>query len=1775
MPNMKTLPLCLLSISCLALAASGETAAERYAAYLARGMKTPETSKFFQRHEDPESHVVSWIIKPGLTAHNQQSFYFTTKSMTDDGRFLMFHRVNDELDRKVTHAKRLAIIDFLTDTLIPLDEVRALPFADVETDQIWYIKDDGICRRDLLVDPKKEIRVCDIPAALRPTASERRCSYWATHLTLTADRKKAFLDPDVSVSRDFYEDSRSRQVLLDLTDGTYEIWGEQNYWVNHGQLHPTNPRLAMCAYEGCSKKWVTDSKGGRQRVPRPADEVYPRLLLCEPGRLTCVPSKIVNYATHEHWAADGKGFYWCASGVQYCDLATGRQTTICPLVTAHATMTADHRYVTGDLSWGGWWRGCGWGTHFWNRDAHRGVKIHTKRPVYAPQDKPSNIHPDPHPQFVCADRYVLCSMNVKDHQLTTSLTPVSELVRMTTTDATPIAPKRIPLEWNPNRDVSVPYEVTIDCKKLENAKAVAPAAGQTSVAHTAFAVEATVGGKAVPVPVEALQGGTLKEVNLRFKVPGGTTALTCIADAPGRFEVQDSESCDNLFAGALDAAHAPDWTCTQEGFVSRHRNGILLEGTKRDNLPHAISYTVPVPDAAAGKPVKLELDVRSLSEMTWPNPIVIRQLDAKGKELPEAVVDPRWTGHMRPPEKTCFFREPGRIHPDAKKLRIDFTLRWMTSPFDNHGLPLENPEALKPKLLITRLALRPAAILPFPGYDDANFCAGVSGKPGDCAIRLGGENVFWYQTRSQASWAEARPMREERMIFFPRAAGTVEAWFRPEWPEKPASSYHLFEAPHTGAHTETSTYLEGRGRIFEVRYDPLKKSATLAFIDWKGKRFTGSGACEIPSGKWTHVAATWQPDGEAALWINGKKAFSFPIKGFAPFDLEGTKWPNDAGPVEFYLGGSHASGRATCDVNPALPFVPGAADLLRVSTGVRYASDFTPATSFTCDANTRALFGFDREFDGVSGGGIRFVSGCYRALTDRRRHALTVGDKTFDYYPQNLSDRANPKKVLHDLKYTVLPTTADFKGSRAVKREARTMVNGDKLSLECPKGVVTDFIEYENIGSAPLAYPLLINKGEIDPRSFGDIADSLALGRASDWDRCNRLFDLVLRASDYSQNHLATFSRGSDVPRSVEYEALMMLNAYCGFECGPLNNLAANIFACSGGCPAAQTGGIGHSFEEVFFDRQNHIYDLSARKFFPAMDNETVAYLANVDAEPYVIGRMGGRIGGFVRNGTRGHYVQNPSYQEKVGMVLNPGERFRIWRQHDGEMNDLQLNSCWPGNRRLTKRKTCFFKSDVEKEARAKCRTGIKGGRPGPKGNTDDDLARLDRFFPESAGGYLVFDGRPMPDNPAFRKIDADSFAYHVKSGYPVVHGEYRAEDAAGKAFALELSTDYGKTWFPLPAEANGDVRTDYPVRARLEYLIRVKAPMATVARFRATTTIQANRRLLPGELKAGRNELTFKATGAGTARVTMQYRVPAKQLEIKGGLYTGTIPGSERQLVLVEPGQTLTLDVAGASPQARVAAHGGLSATLANGRLTLIADSAAKGGYRSSALTPVAAGKPYLTAVDITDGAATKQLTVLVAANARLVPAAAATLAGGAKLLPVDGGRANAAIMLSAKGQTARFAFPKLPAGRYVLMNLTRYQSALEPLGGHYGAGANRDIELKLPGMKNLIGAGAQESLPDAYWWTTIGTGKPGARGNFKWEYPCDPYSYYPYQLPGYFDLPADAWAEYSTPEAFPGGIELAGVLVVPDPSRDFMRDLRKVLCGFNCAPWTCRATD
>ena len=347
------------------------------------GWKTPETSRLFVRHVDPSSGVESWLLKPGIFSFHQQGCYFTQKSMTDDGRFIFFWARDPEFepDGKTKKKNRLnttALIDFKTDTIVDLHITTQIPFLDVKTDQLWYfrtVKDKGtterhVCRRDFLVDPLKEIVVCKVPDALLKDV--KKVHYLSTHPTLTTDRKKMFI-----------------AARLDNRDAI--AYKKKTGW-------------------------------------------YPRMWLAYPdGRRELQPSRIPNhnYATHEHWAEDGKGFYWCARGVHYQDLATGKQETVSPWPGAHATMSANNRLVTFDMSVGKWYRGCQWKVGFWNRDTKQGVYIHSVRPKLCDDDGGWHDHPDPHPAFVCKDRYILCTMNGDDHRMNLSLTPVAPLVAQT------------------------------------------------------------------------------------------------------------------------------------------------------------------------------------------------------------------------------------------------------------------------------------------------------------------------------------------------------------------------------------------------------------------------------------------------------------------------------------------------------------------------------------------------------------------------------------------------------------------------------------------------------------------------------------------------------------------------------------------------------------------------------------------------------------------------------------------------------------------------------------------------------------------------------------------------------------------------------------------------------------------------------------------------------------------------------------------------------------------------------------------------------------------------------------------------------------------------------------------------------------------------------------------------------------------------------------------------------------------------------------------------
>lgn len=412
------------------------------------GMKTPETSKLFVQYVDPESGVVSYMLKPGLISESQQSMYFNVKSMTDDGRFMVVVCRHNEYTGDGTGKRKakgqiskcfngLAVIDFLKDDFIRL-EGQMNGFCtrlDNLNDKLYYVRktdnpaNDAICCRDLKGDPNREIEVCKIPYELHHGG---KVAYYCTHITLNGARNQAFLESKLG------PDDRYVQGVIDLRTGKYRKWGETDFWCNHGQFCPGDDSLALCAWECC---WLGKGKEYLKKTG-----IYPRLwLLRSNGSKELVPARRSNRASHEIWDEDGKGFLFCGNGVWHHDLKTGNQEMFCPNLGAiHATTSADKQFVAfdekGPRTKGTPWRGESYHALFWNRQTERSVALYGIRPALGGstgRDNQSHHHPDPHPQFVCRDRYIVSTFNNLDGHMDFLVTPVQPLIDRTSAPAIP------------------------------------------------------------------------------------------------------------------------------------------------------------------------------------------------------------------------------------------------------------------------------------------------------------------------------------------------------------------------------------------------------------------------------------------------------------------------------------------------------------------------------------------------------------------------------------------------------------------------------------------------------------------------------------------------------------------------------------------------------------------------------------------------------------------------------------------------------------------------------------------------------------------------------------------------------------------------------------------------------------------------------------------------------------------------------------------------------------------------------------------------------------------------------------------------------------------------------------------------------------------------------------------------------------------------------------------------------------------------------------------
>ena len=391
-----------------------------------------KTSKHFKKITH-STGVESYLLTTDIS-HNQQGFYFVVREMTDDGRFLVFQTVQKE-DYSVDNSKvyrTLAVVDFVKDEIFMTDvkTIRAGhgAFVDNVNSRIYHMSHAGLHCLDLAKGERKSKLICPMPESIRKMGKDFR--YYCTHLTLSADRKKAFLDLQ-------YDDSYT-QGILNIEEGTFTKWGDTKFYANHGQMNPQNPDMAMCAWE---IDWV-DSKGKLHHIRDHKEAYYPRLWVLESnGKQTMIPS-VTDYATHEVWARDGKGFVFCSTnnnqGMIYHDLATGLQRQVMKPVwlpregraasASHGDISFDNKYVVCDIG-AGCSVGYPWRMAFGNTQNGKNTLIYDDGIVYNLPKTSSMFHPHPHPHFIYHDRLIVSTFMTEVGKMNVLLTPVDQLIK--------------------------------------------------------------------------------------------------------------------------------------------------------------------------------------------------------------------------------------------------------------------------------------------------------------------------------------------------------------------------------------------------------------------------------------------------------------------------------------------------------------------------------------------------------------------------------------------------------------------------------------------------------------------------------------------------------------------------------------------------------------------------------------------------------------------------------------------------------------------------------------------------------------------------------------------------------------------------------------------------------------------------------------------------------------------------------------------------------------------------------------------------------------------------------------------------------------------------------------------------------------------------------------------------------------------------------------------------------------------------------------------------
>ena len=961
--------------------------------------------------------------------------------------------------------------------------------------------------------------------------------------------------------------------------------------------------------------------------------------------------------------------------------------------------------------------------------------------------------------------------------------------------------------------------------------------------------------------------------------------------------------------------------------------------TTRKSVNISAEQIFAVAPEYAGMPVTLIFDGYNYSKSMWPLAVSVYSLDANKKVIGEMVCDLRWTLMQAPPEKPFHIRQAGKLDPRAKYVRVSLVVHRANEerPYDVNGRLLPDFKTSLPNMDITRLELIPGYQAELPGANPELYTEGV--KPGTSAVKFGGNTSLLYNNFPANVWSAGAKPRNQEMIYFPTGnEGTAEFYLK--FDEIPGKEVILFD----NARNNIASFLRldyNKGKLV-LKMNGYGTKAKKRNDAKKSYELTKSSPVKLSAGKWIHFAIVWSKSG-AAVFVDGKKVISDPtcVKP-AQSVLNNQDKRSKDNIAEYTCIG--ADGHRYYDNYNGVAnnnYFKGAADELRVSNVARYTANFTPAKEFEVDKNTCALFSYEKNFDGTSAVGSRYISGSiFSGDVPPRADVFEVEDKngkteTVRYVPKDIPDSNMPEYHICQTSYPVLPSAADFRAARISKSVKKRVNPGDKIEYTTPEHTVPEYIEIKAVNT-PVKAPMLFHDKETDARSFADIARTLDFTACpTDHTRARKIFDFLVRSTDYYTFPGAEFVKYSNKPMHAAQNGLVAINSYACFQCGPLNGIASGLFTNGLGFQSVLTFGNGHLFQQVMVDGKLRVFDLSAQKYWPSRDQDDAASLDEMEKDVYLFYRTVKKpraVSHFFRMGSRGaHSVANPP-RERLDYTLYPGESFRYYPASCGYTQDISALT-WDG-----KRHSLDTWTDMQNATGA----SIEVGRT------------IQRLLPHTSQGIYKYDGKVTEG--AFSKVTDKSFCYRIDSPYTVIHGVYSVPD---KNATFELSYDKGKNWRKLES-SNGICIVEFAMRGRHAGLLKVNTKSR---QFKAMTVTQMSPRRQTGLTRAGKNSVTFAAE-SGSADVTIAYRERAGEIVLEGGFYSGCVPGLERQLFTLEPGKSRIINVTGVSANAKVKTSGGLNAELKGGKLTITAPDKTAKGFK------------YII---ITDGNAVKAADILV----------------------------------------------------------------------------------------------------------------------------------------------------------------------------------------------------